>query len=40
MAQCEAFLVAFGLLPKGGSFFTPQPRREAPLFIVAWIMHS
>jgi hypothetical protein len=40
MIQCESFLVQMGWLQNGDSFFGATPRREAPAFIVAWIMNA
>jgi hypothetical protein len=37
--NCTTFLVDEGLIKKGDSFVGPCPQKDAPLFIVAWIMN-
>ncbi|KAF9232477.1 hypothetical protein BU15DRAFT_37458, partial [Melanogaster broomeanus] len=40
MQQCQGFLVDMGWLRNGETFFCSTPCREAPTFIVAWIMNA
>lgn len=40
MNQCEAFLIAHGLIKKRGDFFHNDPPRNAADMIVVWIMDS
>lgn len=40
MQQCQRFLVGMGWLRGDESFYSNQPHRDAPTFIIAWIMNA
>ncbi|KAF7308877.1 DNA breaking-rejoining enzyme [Mycena kentingensis (nom. inval.)] len=39
MRQCDEFMTQKGFIEQGNTFFTATPPKDAPLLIIAWIMH-
>lgn len=40
MVQCTNFLIAKKFIRKKDDFFCANPPKDAPLFIIAWIMEE